>query len=500
MILYSHAIIFVSFRFVLQGGTCKTNPIEGCSCRSGTAGYKCEFILDNFDKDVVQNDSNSNPNNNNNNNDDDDDKPAANDDSSKNKTRCLDGYCLNGGNCVTEQIILQDGTYDMEEYCDCSLAYDATSNFAGPFCQYKSTNLCFVVEDKHDDEDEDALQDEDSYSSLEETFCVHHGICQEDGSCDCPSGWTGQYCELKTLELDIDNDNDNDKPAANDDTNTDTDTDTDTTDSDTGDDFNYGTCGDTICYNGGVCVDETERLQSNGDIKLSTHCDCSTAFDDKYLYAGQSCEFPSTQLCSTPTTTAKGLEGSIFCTNHGTCMDDVQLGCECSRGFIGFACEFESRENNEVDDEDEGKGGIHWEVCGYGVCHNGGKCITSITYSKETDTSETRYSCDCKSAYNDDTAYLGPACEYPATDICVPAESGEPLSSARFCVNHGTCKEDPSRGCDCGNGFSGTFCDVDGDGDGDDDGDGDGDDIDYKECGGDLVCLNVSTVLVVFGR
>ena len=200
--------------------------MEGCSCRTGSTGYQCEFILDSSGQDDrAQNDSNSNPNESENgveNNDysydfNQDDHSSNN---NKNEIPCADGYCFNGGNCVTEQIISQNGSSDIREYCDCSEAYDANSNYAGLFCQYKSTSLCFV---------ENSLQ-----GSLDETFCVHYGACQEDGSCDCPSGWTGQYCEVKTLELD----------------------------QNSVIDFDFDKCSETVCYNGGTCVHRHARTAS----------------------------------------------------------------------------------------------------------------------------------------------------------------------------------------------------------------------------------------------
>lgn len=465
--------------FCTQGGACKSIPMEGCSCRNGTTGYKCEFIFDNSDQDVgTQNDSNSNPNesedgakNDNYSYDHNQDNSSSGNSDNKRTTLCAEGYCLNGGYCVTEQIILQDGSYDMKEYCDCSQAYDANSNYAGLYCQYKSTSLCFA---------ENALQ-----GSLDETFCVHHGDCQEDGSCDCPSGWTGQYCELKTLELDQNSVDELD------------------TDIDTGFDgikFDFDKCGETICYNGGACV-QTESLQSNGDLVVDAHCDCSPAFDGKYLYDGMSCEFPSTQICSIPQG-SQDLEGSTFCTNHGTCMDDIQLGCNCLPGFFGFACEYESHNNgNDFNDAEEIDEGVQWEVCGYEFCHHGGKCITSIIYNEEIGMLETSYSCDCSTAYNDDTAYLGPSCEYPSTNICVPPKSWEPLSSARFCVNHGICRQDPSEGCDCGDGFTGRFCQfkIELDEINNKDVDVNSDDQDFEVCGDNLICLNGGECVTAIG-
>jgi len=446
--------------FCTQGGVCKSNPLEGCSCLDGTAGFKCEFPIDSSDQysgnsNKIQDDVEK-PQHSGMLYDDDDYFHNINNSNNKRKNACGDGYCLNGGNCVTEQITMQDGISDMKEYCDCSQAYDASSKYAGLFCQYKSTSLCQV---------ENSLKD-----SLDSAFCVHNGICQEDGSCSCLSGWTGQHCELKSLDL-----GGNSASQV-------------LPDIDSGDTYiEVDECGDTTCYNGGICV-KTKRQQSNGDFLVETHCDCSTAFDEKYLYAGLSCEFPSTELCSVPLG-GQDLSGSSFCTNHGICRDKSELGCDCAPGFFGSTCEYEDETFDQMgkDDDDD-----DWEVCGPGICHHGGTCITSIIYSEETDTSETRYSCDCSTAYDNEAAYLGTSCEYPSTTICTPPKSGESLSSARFCVNHGTCSQDSFNDCDCRDGFEGRFCQFKmGLGQIDDDkDDDDGYDQEFELCGDNLICFN----------
>jgi len=389
----------------------------------------------------------------------------------KQKIACADNYCLNGGHCVTEAVFLADGTKAMEEHCDCSKAFDATSNYAGPYCQYKSTSLCFAE-----------LED-----SVEETFCTHNGTCQKDGSCNCPTGWTGQYCELKTLEFSVSDDNKESLVEAE-------------------------ACGDTICYNGGKCVSSGQR-QSNGDLVVHNYCDCTAAFDEKHLYAGESCEFPSTQVCSSPQDT-KGLEGSSFCVNHGTCMYDIKLGCDCQQGFYGYSCEYESRSNkgddtecnlncknggmcaqgakdlgslrdiivdvghlNQTHAEDqfahcvcsEGWVGLTCEtkieICGEDqhTCLHGSKCTPDPTKNRG-------YSCDCSQAdvsVGDNyemRVYAGDYCQYFGTDICTIGDDypGQPLY---FCVNDGKCnawvaRGEPDPGCTCTDKYTGPHCEV----------------------------------------
>ena len=452
--------------------------MEGCSCPDGTTGYHCEFIVDDHDqKNGLYNENNGHLN---------EKAEYIKVDSHRydymeqgvpsneytNMDECADAFCLNGGYCVLEQIFLPDGTYKMQEHCDCSQAYDVDSKYAGRYCQYKSTSLCFEENTQHD--------------SVDAKFCVHHGTCKDDGSCDCPSGWTGQFCESRTSETDQSSGNKHD---------------TNTYSDSVGTDFDFERCGETFCFNGGTCV-QIEHLQSSGSLVIDAHCDCSTAFDESYLYAGMSCEFPSTQICSIPEG-GDSLEGGSFCTNHGACMDDIKLGCQCLPGFFGFACEYESHSfKNVFDDKAERDKFIEEGACGYGNCQNGGTCITSTTYSDETQGMVTTYSCDCSTAFDDDTAYLGPWCEYPSTAICESPESGESLSSSRFCVNHGTCKQDPSKGCDCNFGFTGRFCEIKTEIDKKDNkyANGIDNDQDIEVCGDDLICLNVSIQIIVHVR
>ena len=116
--------------------------------------------------------------------------------------------------------------------------------------------------------------------------------------------------------------------------------------------------------------------------------------------------------------------------------------------------------------------------------------MTAVIFNAEIGTSETSYACDCSTAYDDETAYLGELCEYPSTDFCTPPKSGKPLSSARFCVNHGTCSGGPSNDCECGDGFVGSSCERKID--------LDNSDKDFDEefglCRDGLVCFNVSNV------
>jgi hypothetical protein len=438
--------------FCTQGGVCKPNPIEGCSCPSGTAGYKCEFIIGNSDNGGGgDNDSGGGGNN----------PPVPPSRPTPAPTpapeKCGDEVCMNGGVCVLEDVVLEDGTRGSEEVCDCSNAYTDTTIFAGPYCQYKATSICV----------DDVLETQGSLQGV--PFCVHQGECQVDGSCSCQSGWIGEHCELKTFEPGEDD------PA-------------DEVDSDT------ASCGDKVCYNGGICV-QTEVVVAGGATSIKTHCDCDSAYDEHFLYAGASCEFPSTQLCTVPDP-VNGLAGTAFCTNHGRCQTNTQLGCDCPTGFYGFACEFERLNDEDGDgipnDEDEDFNNVdedmidQFDVCdGYDglICHNSGTCMTVVETDEDTGDVTTIYQCDCSTAVQGDTAYLGERCEYPVTTSC---------GAFQGCTNGGTCKSSSNpgeAGCDCPNhGFTGLFCqfkstvdEITNTAD-----------VDFTPCGQDLVCLNVS--------
>lgn len=77
-------------------------------------------------------------------------------------------------------------------------------------------------------------------------------------------------------------------------------------------------CGLGFCYNGGTCVELEDTDEATGTSTITHHCDCTTAGDDKFAYAGDFCEFPSTTFC------AEGIDhnGRHFCVNGGTCKGE----------------------------------------------------------------------------------------------------------------------------------------------------------------------------------
>jgi len=456
--------------FCTQGGKCKMNPIDGCTCESGTTGYKCEFSEN--DSSSGGNNNHNNGHNHNHNNDQNHNHSAEydhehmndhihnhenehdydhhhdqnhdnNNDKNEDLKPCAGGYCLNGSSCATEKIISEDGTQNVKEFCDCS--HDENSKYAGLYCQYKATNLCLVEEGFPDANDE--------------TFCLHNGSCQPDGSCVCPSGWTGRYCEMKLAEAgesaaSVENPNgvnDLDQDiGGNGDVNT----------GPTHPGSGFKNCDDTICYNGGVCA-LTEHVNSDGSIVMGHQCDCSMAFDETYLYAGTGCEFPATVICSVPDD-GQGLKGSSFCTNHGNCTDDAALGCDCMPGFSGPACEFEDHsveppvDNNDIPNNSDANDNTNTSDNDSPIdcqlkCMNGGNCahgakdlgslkdiIGDVSHLNQTYANDYFAHCVCAEGW------VGPTCEQKL-DICGEGE--------HVCLHGSKCVPDTSAEseytCDC---------------------------------------------------
>eukprot|EP00526_Cylindrotheca_closterium_P003340 CAMPEP_0113661244 /NCGR_PEP_ID=MMETSP0017_2-20120614/33324_1 /TAXON_ID=2856 /ORGANISM="Cylindrotheca closterium" /LENGTH=1467 /DNA_ID=CAMNT_0000575921 /DNA_START=83 /DNA_END=4486 /DNA_ORIENTATION=- /assembly_acc=CAM_ASM_000147 len=316
--------------------------------------------------------------------------------------KCGDVYCFNGSECVTTTLKLSDGSVETQQTCDCSHTFDGVHYWAGSSCQYKSTSTC----------------------DSEKMFCTHQGECptlENDKACKCPDGWEGDHCEIHIYALEDEYPND-------------------------------PTCGEKVCLNGGSCVET--RVIRGANTESEFHCDCSTAFDDNFHYAGESCQYPSTQTC---THDGDSMQGRQFCTNHGTCQDDPNLGCKCPGGFKGFSCEFEDMTQDPViENQPDG-----YETCGDDlVCHNGGTCVTSLFFSEDGTSTESKH-CDCSTAVTETTAWAGKMCEFEASKFCTKPLEGMGLESTYYCVNNGECNPDDIRqGCGCPAGFTGFRCEF----------------------------------------
>jgi hypothetical protein len=71
-------------------------------------------------------------------------------------------------------------------------------------------------------------------------------------------------------------------------------------------------CGGRHCFNGGTCL--TVGTEGDGD-GVARHCDCTTAKTENKSFAGQFCQYESTDFCDK----ALGPNGLQFCANGGTC-------------------------------------------------------------------------------------------------------------------------------------------------------------------------------------
>lgn len=381
--------------FCTNGGSCHTSgdPTKPCECPEGFAGHKCEY----------------------------DTRPSTKQDTSlvvindelSSSQPCGNVSCFNGAECISRAFVLEDGTQGTEKVCDCTTAHKPAlyQAFAGEACQYKSTSVCASSGDQ------------------EIKFCVNGGVCDSnsnsDAYCSCPIGWEGKHCEIHTT-----NHQTNLNPS----------------------------CGDTVCYNGGNCVETrvtVPDLDGGTTTSFEHYCDCTTAFDGEFLYSGKSCEYKSTTLCTLPASEGNSLQGLLFCTNHGSCRQNVQQGCNCPDGFTGFRCEFldlaEDPRQQEID-ETTVECGAHL------VCKNGGTCVSSII--QEGGQMRHIQHCDCSTTATDETIFAGAECEHEVTSFCTEPADGEGLESTIFCVQGGKCKSNVYQGCDCAAGWTGFRCEF----------------------------------------
>jgi len=407
--------------FCVNGGTCDDeNPTQGCYCPHGFDGFKCDILVDNTNSGNNNNNGGGNSNNEN-----------------YEVERCGDVYCFNGGKCIEEVFTTEAGDHGKRDVCDCTDATDEAGDlFAGPSCQYKATDDCTDIPGGVD-------------------FCVNGGICPflPDDGCDCRDGWTGRSCEIHTLA-----EKDPQDP----------------------------TCGPdgNICLNGGQCV-ELHVVRPDDTTETTYHCDCTQAFDNKHLYSGESCQHPSTQLCTHPMQ-GETLEGHLFCTNHGACNKNVMQGCDCPDAFAGFSCEYE-KVDEDPNEEDDDEATPDVERCGSDlICHNGGSCVNTLINTPEGGTRTINH-CDCSTAVTEDTVFAGPECQYAATSYCTEPADGAGLETSLFCVNGGECRENVLQGCNCLMGWSGLRCEFAEDTEDLLNGD---DDLDPIVACGDIFCYN----------
>jgi len=369
--------------FCVNDSECNPTDVrQGCTCKDGWTGFRCEFPEEASE---ILDDNTSNTN----------------------EEACGDLTCFNGGKCETIQTVDVDtGTSSTVYVCDCAGATDGSNFFAGPQCEYKSSDIC-------------------SQQNPAGLFCVNNGKCNGSDGCDCPSGWTGNMCDVIVKD---------DQHA------------------DQGE-----KCGDGYCYNNGQCV-QTQIKMEGGNTVTEYHCDCSSAFDDKHRYGGISCEHASTSFCSR-SNQGDSLASVVFCSNGGVCDDEnPDRGCKCPPGWTGLACEFADEPDEEADDT--GNDNAEPQACGDDLaCLNGGVCVTTSITDASGQKKDMKH-CDCASAFTDTDTFAGAQCEYKQTTFCSAPAQGEDLSTVQYCTNNGVCRENILSGCDCPDAFFGFRCEY----------------------------------------
>ena len=113
------------------------------------------------------------------------------------------------------------------------------------------------------------------------------------------------------------------------------------------------------------------------------------------------------------------------------------MHCSCPTGYDGELCEYQR------------------EPCGEdSYCFHGGKCV-----ERQVDGGMLVHHCDCSAASTDTEAdaYAGRFCQFKATSYCT---RNVDLNEHLFCVNGGTCRENPKEGCDCDGLYAGFSCEF----------------------------------------
>lgn len=483
--------------FCMNGGTCN-DPGEPCDCPEGYSGFSCEFIkgtdcnLDCGDNGECRlgappGDSYAHAY-----------WFSEDDQENYQYCECKNGFggkhcevsgedcgdfvCLNGGQCTNQFGI------PMVDRCFCEYAVQdnpdgSKTYFDGRFCQYPSTSVCYE-------------------SDIEAYWCANGGTCSEtdpkNAPCECPDGYAGHSCEfLAGTDCTLDCSGHGicrlGSPPA-------------TTHAheywfspyDTWNyqycecDSGYGgkncefegeDCGDFTCINGGKC-----------DPSLPSRCDCldamtpgAGAIPDTF-FEGRFCQYASTSVCY------QDDDESYFCTNGGRCLDYNEEtgweGCECPDGFAGKSCEFAVGVDCTLDCQNGGTCKLgtppgtdytqaYWYAanaqgdyqycecisgtdgqlcesdttdCGDFQCLHGGKCETHEGRPLQN-------RCNCVPAYDDDFYYDGLYCQLPSTSICYEGEV-DGSNQAFFCMQNGSCQDDPTLGCICPAGTGGFYCEF----------------------------------------
>lgn len=155
---------------------------------------------------------------------------------------------------------------------------------------------------------------------LNEGHCVHDALGSE--TCSCSAGFSGDLCQHEG------------EP-----------------------------CGDGFCHHSTTCLEIPLE-----EAPFVEHiCDCTNAFTEDAYYAGEFCQYESTQFCSGP----DDPNGRQFCVNGGQCRGESHQPCICPEGFSGPRCAFEI-----------GMDQRYYAQCDL-PCQNGGTCQKGANQTKQ---------------------------------------------------------------------------------------------------------------------
>jgi alpha-tubulin suppressor-like RCC1 family protein len=385
-----------------------------CECPEGYRGYSCEFTVDD----------------------------------------CADEPCKNNGTCT-----------DLDRRYECSCA----AGWGGPTCE-TDIDDCNPNQCLNGGTCTDALNGYTCECTFvaegprcEITFCdmmstCGHGVCNDNGGCDCAAGWDGERCDINLNDCEPNmcvhgscEDGDNMFMCVCEPGHEGTLCDTCVTGYQDRDGDGYCCrdghegvgcleCEDGYEPKNGDCVKTCESTgldEACGDYGTCVENDGNPYCDCDATYEGEFCD------------SLAGTCAPNSCNTNGTCTDTTfentpSYRCDCNAWSSGRSCEV----SNECLGQTNG---------GPTVCYNGGSCTDLMV----------GYDCTCL------PGYFEPDCE--EVDDCWMADNSPGSNGA--CNGHGTCTDgDNTYTCACTDpSYTGTHCEV------------------FNACVNNTSCLNGST-------